>query len=184
MSAAAAHIRAVLEFWFAPGMEKRWFASDPALDGEIAVHFCHDVLQALEGRLDHWAEDADGALALILLLDQFPRNLFRRTPQAFAGDEPARAVARKAVERGWDGQVAPARRTFFYLPFEHSEVLEDQLLCVSLFEKAGDADGLLWAGKHLEIIRRFGRFPHRNAALGRESTAEELEFLKMPGSSF
>lgn len=140
---------------------------------------------ALAGRLDAWAESIDGALALVIALDQFPRNMFRGTPRAFAADAKAREIADQAISRGFDRVLLPPKRGFLYLPFEHSEKLEDQKRCVALFEAAGDdADGLLWAVKHLRIIERFGRFPHRNRILGRESTPEEIEFLTQPDSSF
>jgi uncharacterized protein (DUF924 family) len=174
----------VLGFWFAPGGEDRWFKPDPAFDTEIGTHFAHLVEAALAGRLDGWAATPDGALALCLLLDQFPRNIWRGTPRAFACDALARAVATAAVAAGHDRAVPKARRHFFYLPFEHSEDLADQERCLTLMGPLDYPDLADWSRRHRDVIARFGRFPHRNAILGRESTAEEIEFLQQPGSSF
>lgn len=183
--AAADRIDALLDFWFAPGMEKRWFAADAALDRELAERFGDDLMRAARGETDHWVDSADGALALVLLLDQVPRNIFRGKAQAFAFDSHALAIAEAAILRGHDRSLPVLRRRFLYLPFEHSESLPDQEYCVSLFENAGDdPEGLDFARKHRDVIRRFGRFPHRNAALERETTPEEEEFLKQPGSGF
>lgn len=170
---------ALLEFWFAPGMEARWFAADPQFDRRLAERFGADLAQAAKGELDHWIEDADGALALVILLDQLPRNVFRGKPHAYALDSRALAMAEAAILRGHDRTLPPRRRTFLYLPFEHSESLRDQDYCVSLFRQAGDdPKGLDWAIRHRDVIARFGRFPHRNAVLERETTPEEAEFLK------
>lgn len=178
-------IAALLDFWFAPGMETRWFANDEALDRELALQFSEDLAKAAAGALDPWIETADGALALVILLDQLPRNIFRGKAHAFALDSRALAMAEAAILRGHDRALPPMRRRFLYLPFEHSESLSDQTYAVKLFEQAGDdAEGLDWARKHRDVIRRFGRFPHRNAALGRETTPEEEAFLKQPGSAF
>ena len=170
----------VLDFWF--GQErKRWFEKNPAFDEEIRARFLPLYEKALQGALEDWTGDARGCLALVILLDQFPRNMFRGTARAFAGDERARACARRILEQGWDKAMTPDERTFAYLPFEHSESIEDQELSLQLFEGNPNHE---WARKHWQIIRRFGRFPHRNAALGRPSTPEEIEFLKEPGSGF
>lgn len=178
-------IAAIVDFWFAPGMEKRWFATDAALDGELAERFGSDLTEAAGGALDHWVDSADGALALVILLDQVPRNVFRGKYQAFAFDSHALAIAEAALLRGHDRALDPIRRRFLYLPFEHSESLADQRHCVRLFEQAGDdAEGLDYARRHLAVIERFGRFPHRNEALERETTPEEEEFLKQPDSRF
>lgn len=176
---------ALLDFWFAPGMEQRWFAADPELDRELAVTFGADLAQAAAGALDPWVDSPEGALALVILLDQLPRNIFRGKAHAFSLDSRALAMAEAAILRGHDRALAPLSRRFLYLPFEHSESLRDQAYGVSLFEQAGDdPEGLDYARKHLEVIRRFGRFPHRNEALGRETTPEEEAFLKQPGSRF
>ncbi|MBN9062976.1 MAG: hypothetical protein BGP06_09115 [Rhizobiales bacterium 65-9] len=167
----------VLDFWRKAGREK-WFGKDAAFDAEIRARFGGLVDQAASGALDAWAKDAEGALALLILLDQFPRNIFRNSPRAFAADPHARRIADIALERGFDKSVEPDMRGFFYLPFMHSENLEDQERCIRLYEKAGDDSGLDYARIHRDIVARFGRFPHRNPALGRPMTAEEEEFLK------
>ena len=170
----------VVAFWIEAG-PKRWFAKDAAFDALIRDRF-EALHHAAAGReLDGWAQTADGALALLLLLDQFPRNLYRGSAHAFATDPLARKVAREAVEHGFDTAVAPALRQFFYLPFEHSEDLGDQDHAVALSMTSGDAHLLKWARIHRDIIRRFGRFPHRNAALARTTTPEEQAFLSAGG---
>lgn len=166
----------VVSFWQGAGRE-RWFAKDDAFDREVALRLGSLQADAAEGRLEAWAHDPLGSLALVLLLDQVPRNLFRGTARAFATDGTARAIATRALAAGWDRQVPGALRPFFFLPFMHSEDLGDQDRCVALYQAAGDEDGLKWAREHRDIIARFGRFPHRNAALGRAMTPEEAEFL-------
>jgi uncharacterized protein (DUF924 family) len=183
----------VLLFWFGPPGErgtaqKRWFVKSEAFDREIRSRFLPLYEAAAAGKLAHLKESAADCLALIVLLDQFPRNMFRGTPRAFASDPLALDTARHAVARGFDGALLPVERTFVYLPFEHSEALADQLKSCEL-TKPLDAytetnDIYRYAVLHRDIIRRFGRFPHRNAILGRASTPEEIEFLKGPGSSF
>jgi uncharacterized protein (DUF924 family) len=170
----------VVAFWRDAGAE-RWFKKDAAFDDEIRRRFLASYEAAFAGKLDTWEQSAEGALALLILLDQFPRNMFRGQARAFASDALARAVAAGAIVRGFDSQVAPAMRTFFYVPFEHSEDLADQERCIALYKAAGDADGLKWAELHADIIRRFGRFPHRNAALGRATTMAEQKFLDEGG---
>lgn len=174
--------QAVLDFWFR-GEEprKEWFQKDPAFDAEIARRFLalHEVAAA--GGLADWRRSPGDCLALIILLDQFPRNMFRGTAKAFATDAMALDAAKHAVDTGLDRSMSEVERTFAYLPFEHSENLADQERALELF--AGNPN-FEWARKHWEIVRRFGRFPHRNAILGRESTAAEIEFLKQPGSGF
>ncbi len=175
----------VLGFWFGPGMAARWFASDPAFDAEVKARLGQAAETAARGELDHWGETPEGALALVLLLDQVPRNLHRGDTRAFDGDAAARAVTRRAIEAGFDRELDQAQRLFLYLPLEHSESLSDQEDCCRLIEELTDnPDWADYARQHREIIARFGRFPHRNAILGRESTAEEMDFLKEPGSSF
>ncbi|HSD61288.1 MAG TPA: DUF924 family protein [Burkholderiales bacterium] len=182
---------AVLEFWFGPApgeRRKNWFAKDPGFDREIRDAFLEDYRRARSGALDGWREAPESCLALVLLLDQFPRNMFRGAPEAFAGDAQALAAARHAVVRSFDAGMAPERRLFLYLPFEHSEHLEDQRESLRLMEIVRGRPGLEgvfeYAECHLRVIERFGRFPHRNAILGRPSTPEELEFLAQPCSSF
>jgi uncharacterized protein (DUF924 family) len=185
----------LLEFWFgAPDDPARdrwrsvWFKTDPAFDAALCERFGADQERAAAGDYDGWIVAPDTALALVLLLDQLPRNLYRGTAAAYATDAKARQMARAALERGHDQVLAPVRRLFLYLPFEHSEDLADQALSVRLFEAlppVPGADEILWyVQRHYEIIARFGRFPHRNATLGRASTAAELDFLKEPRSGF
>ncbi|HEX6012488.1 MAG TPA: DUF924 family protein [Geminicoccaceae bacterium] len=174
----------VLSFWFAPDGRERWFEPDPAFDAEIARRFAPMVGDAAAGRLDAFAGEPRGALALCVLLDQFPRSIWRGTPRAFAQDEAARRVADRAVAAGLDRDLPPEQRLFLYLPFEHSESLADQERSVALMAGLGDAEWLDYAVRHRDVIARFGRFPHRNAVLGRESTPEEAAFLAEPGSSF
>lgn len=170
----------VVMFWIKAG-PKAWFKKSPRFDAEIRERFEALHHAAARGELDGWAATADGALALVLLLDQFPRNLYRGSPHAFATDPLARRIARTAVDRGFDAQVAPELRQFFYLPFEHSEHPADQAHSVALCAASGDAELLKWAEIHRDIITRFGRFPHRNASLGRATTEEEQAFLEGGG---
>lgn len=170
----------IVMFWRDAGPE-RWFNKDAAFDEEIRQRFLTSYEAASEGKLSAWEDSAEGALALLILLDQFPRSMFRGSARAFAADPLARAVAAGALVRGFDAQVPSDMRAFFYLPFEHSEDLADQERAVALFKASGDADGLKWAELHADIIRRFGRFPHRNAVLGRETTAAEQVFLEGGG---
>ncbi len=166
----------VLAYWRALG-PKRWFVKDTAVDAEIRDRFQNLYGAALAGSLGHWDDDASSALAHIIVLDQFPRNMFRGSAAAFAADPLARAAAGRAIERGFDRQAAKAERPFFYLPYMHSEALADQERCCDLCRAAGDKGTLKYAELHLDIIRRFGRFPHRNAVLGRGTTPEEQAFL-------
>jgi len=186
----------VLDFWFgklgdADHLQTResWFRKDDAFDALIAQRFGALIDAALLGELAPWAAQPLSALAQIVVLDQFTRNTRRGTAGMFAGDTQALATARALVERGDDLRLAGVQRQFVYLPFEHAEALADQLECLRLFEQLARDEpalaGLLdWARKHHDVVARFGRFPHRNAALGRESTAEETEYLKQPGSGF
>jgi len=175
--ARAASSTEVLEFWFDERVRPLWFTPTPAFDREVRERFEATWLAAQDHRLEAWEASAEGALALVVVLDQFPLNMFRGQPQAFATEAMARAVANRAIAEGLDNRVGENRRGFLYLPFMHSESLADQDRCVSLYEGAGLTDGLHWAHHHRDIVRRFGRFPHRNAILGRESTDEEREWL-------
>ena len=170
----------VLAFWRAAG-PKKWFTKSAAFDAEISARFLSTYQAAAAGTLAAWEADAEGALALVIVLDQFPRNMFRGNARAFAADPLARAVADRAIVRGFDQETKSSLRGFFYLPFEHSENLADQERCVALARATGDADALKWADIHADIIRRFGRFPHRNAILGRTTTAAEQAFLDEGG---
>ena len=170
----------VVAFWREAGPEL-WFNKDAAFDAEIRRRFLATYEVAAAGQLTAWEATAEGALALLILLDQFPRNMFRGSARAFAADPLARAIAAGALIRGFDAQVPANMRTFFYLPFEHSEDMADQERCIALYKAAGDAENLKWAELHADIIRRFGRFPHRNEVLGRASTPEEQAFLASGG---
>jgi uncharacterized protein (DUF924 family) len=170
----------VVAFWQAAG-PTRWFAKDATFDGEVHDRFLATYEGAVADRLAHWETSPEGALALLIVTDQFPRNMFRDSARTYAADPLARAVADRALARGFDRQAPPALRTFFYLPFMHSEVLADQERCVALYRALGDPGSLKWAEDHADIIRRFGRFPHRNRVLGRASTAEEESFLQSGG---
>jgi len=185
----------VLDFWFgAPGSPERgkprnvWFKKSEAFDRELRHRFLARHESAAAGTLAAWDETPLSLLALIIVLDQFPRNMFREEARAFATDAAALAAAQRMVERTWDHDLKPLERSFSYLPFEHAEDLAQQQRSVALFERlaadSGLADPLTWAQKHYDVIARFGRFPHRNQVLGRISTPEEIEFLKQAGSSF
>lgn len=165
----------VLAFWREAGRDK-WFTQDDAFDADIREKFLATYEAAAAGKLDAWEADAEGTLALLIVLDQFPRNMFRGSVRCYATDSRARAVAHRALKRGCDQDVPEAERGFFFLPFMHSEDMADQQRCVALYREAGDAD-VTYAERHADIIRRFGRFPHRNALLGRPTTPEEQEFL-------
>ena len=166
----------VLAFWHTAGPDK-WFEKDTAFDDDIRARFLATYEAAAAGKLSSWELTAEGALALTIVLDQFPRNMFRGDPRTYAADPLALAVAQRALARGFDRSMALSDRQFLYLPFEHSETLADQERCCALFRATGDADLLKWAELHADIIRRFGRFPHRNAVLGRATTPEEQAFL-------
>jgi uncharacterized protein (DUF924 family) len=176
----------VLEFWFDPAPDaaqrnQRWFGKDPAFDAEIRRRFLALYEEAAAGRLGGWTRTPRECLALVILLDQFPRNMFRAEAKAFATDASARVAARALLPRA--AELSPDERLFACLPFEHSEALDDQRLACELCAPLG-AELLRYAQRHLEIIERFGRFPHRNEILGRASTPEEVEFLRQPGSGF
>lgn len=181
----------VKEFWFgAPDdpeygkSRKYWFVKDESFDASVRTRFAEWIDAARAGAFDHLAKTAGGTVALMVLLDQFPRNAFRGDPRSFSSDAKALSIAKGAVAQDVDQDVPSFMRTFIYLPFMHSENLEDQERALELFARLEGGDGLEWAKKHHEIIERFGRFPHRNIILGRQSSAEELAFLEQPGSSF
>lgn len=193
----------VLEFWFGadragalrdPLRSRLWWRKDTTTDTDIRARFDTWVAAALAGRLHHWADEPDGLLALVLLADQFTRNIHRDTPVAFAGDPLALVWCRQGIARGDDERLSAAERAFLYMPLEHSEILADQDECVARFERlvaesAAAERGALagmrdYARRHRAVIARFGRFPHRNAIFGRASTAAELDFLQTPGSRF
>lgn len=186
----------IVEFWFGSDLAawqlERWFRPDAAFDAACRDRFGALLVPARDGVFDTWAGTPEGAVALLLLLDQFPRNLHRGTSEAFASDAHARAVARRAVLRDRHDLALPCTaRCFLYLPFEHAEDAADQDLSVALFEglrddpvHAAPGGSIAYAWAHRAVIRRFGRFPHRNAALGRESTAAERAYLAEPGAGF
>lgn len=179
----------VMRYWFANGeRDPRWFEKDEAFDSEIRARFLPLHEQGAAGALDAWKEEPGDCLALIVLLDQFPRNMFRGTPRAFATDARALEAALHAVARKYDRKMTPSQRMFIYLPFEHSESIEDQEISCRLNEPLAafpaTHDVYRYAVRHREIVARFGRFPHRNAILSRPSTPAEIEFLKQPGSGF
>jgi uncharacterized protein (DUF924 family) len=169
----------VLAFWRAGGPD-RWFKKDDAFDADIRRRFLETYEAAAASQLSDWEATPEGALALTIVLDQFPRNMFRDSARAYAADPLARAVADRAMARGFDEKLDAAERTFFHLPCMHSESLADQERCIALSRAVGP-DALKWAELHADIIRRFGRFPHRNAVLGRATTAEEQAFLDAGG---
>jgi len=176
----------ILGFWFAPGRQDQWFDGGEAFDAEVRRVLLPHLQAALAGKYESWRREPAGCLALVLLLDQVPRNVYRGTPRAFITDPAARVVTRHALAEGFDQALATtAERMFLYMPLEHSENLKDQQDCVRLVAGLdGAAEFLSYAERHRDVIARFGRFPHRNAILGRESTEEEIEFLKQPNSSF
>lgn len=184
MSAPVPSTEAVLSFWQAAGREK-WFGGGPAFDEEVRAALLPAYEAAAESALDSWQGTAPGALARIILLDQVPRNVFRGTPQAFATDAMALAAAEKAVDRGFDADpsIPEALRSFFYLPFMHAEDPAAQARCVALYKALGQEEGVRYALIHQECIERFGRFPHRNAILGRATTPEEADYLANGGFS-
>lgn len=174
----------VLSFWYSDTARKHWFVRSDDFDASLrdTLGPLHD--RAVAGELDDWAATPRGALALVILLDQAPRNMFRGSPRSFASDAAALRQANAALAASHDKQLAEDERIFLYLPLEHSEDLADQDRCVELCSALAQPMWRDYAVKHRDIIARFGRFPHRNAVLGRESTPEEIEFLKQPGSSF
>ena len=168
----------VLDFWFRELTYEDWFTGSAELDERVRTRFLA-LYERLKAGFDEKAVgDARTALAAILVFDQFPRNMFRGQAVAFATDDLAAGIARLAVERGWDREGEPAARPFYYMPFMHSEILADQERCVDLFRAMGEGEGLKYAIEHRDIVARFGRFPHRNRPLGRESTADEIGFMK------
>ena len=166
----------VLAFWRTAGPDK-WFEKDTAFDESIRARFRETYDAAAAAQLSGWEHTAEGALALTIVLDQFPRNMFRGEAQAFSSDTKARDVATRAIARGADTRIDPRLVEFLYMPLMHSEQLADQLRCVELFRKSGNTNNLKYAEDHADIVRRFGRFPHRNPVLGRATTPEEQAFL-------
>ncbi len=174
----------VLAFWFDGLMPEQWFARSDGLDREIGERFGELRDAVLTGGAEGWRDDPRRLLAAVILLDQFSRNVHRGTPEAFAADPLAQELARLAVERGWDRAMTPEQRQFLYLPFEHAEDPELQAMSLRCFEDLGLAQPLEYARQHAEVIARYGRYPSRNAALGRVSTPEEEEYLAQPGAGW
>jgi uncharacterized protein (DUF924 family) len=174
----------IINFWFTEIQPAQRFKKDPAFDRLCTERFSGIHLRACACELHRWRETAPGALAEIIVLDQFSRNIFRDRPQAFAADSLALALAQEMVSRGQDRELPPEQRAFVYMPYMHSESRKIHELAVDLFQQPGLEDNYRFELKHKEIIDRFGRYPHRNEILGRQSTREELEFLQQPGSRF
>ena len=172
----------ILAFWRDAGPD-RWYTPDGAFDAEVRRRFLDLWQEAAAGELSSWEAGDDGLLALIIVLDQFPRNMFRGKAETYASDARAREIARRAIAAGVDARIDASLREFLYLPFMHSEELPDQLRCIELSQKAGLAESAKWAEHHADIIRRFGRFPHRNRLLGRATTPEEQAYLDGGGFS-
>lgn len=172
----------VVNFWLSQD-EKTWFTADPGFDAEVLSRFAELVEQAKSGALDDWADDPQGALALVILLDQMTRNIYRDSPDMFAADDKALSLAKRAIARGFDMDLPKEKRRWLYMPFMHSEDMADQERSVELFARSEISDSLPFAEEHADIIRRFGRFPHRNAILGRQTTPAEAAFLAGGGFS-
>ena len=173
----------IINFWLQAGPQI-WFKKDDAFDQSVKEKFQTLPDQIIEGQYDHWQTNPNGMLASVIALDQFPRNIHRDTARAFAYDEAARKYAKTAIDQQWDQQVRGELKAFFYLPFMHSEDINDQQYCQDIYNKAGDEDWADYARRHMELIEKYGRFPHRNAILGRKSTPEELAYLNTEGAGF
>ena len=167
----------IIDFWFSTATRKLWFNSTPEFDQELRDRFEAVWQQACRGELDHWMESAEGCLALVIILDQFPLNMFRNTAQSFASEAQSRSIAASAIERGFDQSLPLEQVAFLYMPYMHSEDLQDQDRALVLFDKPGLDSNLRFARHHRDIVARFGRFPHRNEELGRTSSAAETEYL-------
>lgn len=174
----------ILRFWFKEIKPEQQFEKDPEFDALIRERFGETYAAAASGALDHWEAEPGSCLALVILLDQFSRNMFRDTARMYESDEKVLAIAKRAVADGGYKNLPQDQQRFLFLPFEHSENLEDQHTSMALMDTLDDKKNLEYARKHLVIVERFGRFPHRNEILGRESSADEIEFLKQPDSSF
>ncbi len=170
-------IDSILDFWFSDEMTKQWFNSTPELDLKIKLNFEEIYQSAVDGKLDHWQTSPLGCLALILLFDQFPLNMYRGEKQCFATESRSREVAASAINNGFDAELSDQQKIFFYMPYMHSEDLKDQVKGIELYTKAGLKENLRFAKHHHDIVERFGRFPHRNKILGRTNTPEEAAYL-------
>jgi len=167
----------ILTFWFSDKVEPLWFNSTPEFDSELKEQFEELYVAALAGNLSDWQNSAEGSVALVVILDQFPLNMYRGSPESFGGEAKAREIAKDAINKGFDSQINDVQKAFLYMPLMHSENIDDQDLSVSLFEAAGLKENLRFAKHHRDIVKRFGRFPHRNKILGRTSSQAELEYL-------
>lgn len=176
--------REIIKFWFEEISQTQWWKKDVEFDELIASRFSEVHGQASRCELNSWRDTAEGRLAEIIVLDQFSRNIYRNSPLSFATDSLALALSQEAIRTGADKEVAEGMRSFFYMPFMHSESVAIHKEAVSLYEAYGNEGNLTFELRHKAIIDRFGRYPHRNEILGRDSTAEEVEFLSQPGSSF
>lgn len=176
--------REIVDFWFLEEVAKDHFNKNPELDKKIRDKYLSTYIKASKGELEDWMNKPEGYLALVIVLDQFPRNMFRESPKAFESDEYALFIAKNAIEKGLDKKLTAPQRTFLYMPFMHSENLMVQKESVKIFKDLGREINYKYAVKHLEVIEKYGRFPHRNEVLGRESTPEELEYLSKPGAGF
>jgi uncharacterized protein (DUF924 family) len=168
----------IITFWFSEPVKRLWYSTNPAFERLLRVNYLNLYRAACNHALDHWGEEAEGSLALTIILDQFPLHMFRDEEESFENEESARAIARNAINKGQDNELKKFQKGFIYTPFMHSESMEDQLYAIKLFEDAELIEHLKYAQQHHDIIKRFGRFPQRNRALGRISTTEEKEYLK------
>ena len=178
------NFQAIIDFWFSELDHSQWYKKDSALDQEIVARFSEIHARAVAGELWAWRCEPEGSLAEVIILDQFSRNMFRGDPRSFAFDPLALALAQTAIDKEQDEALEPEKRCFLYMPFMHSESLAVHEQAVTLFTKLGNANNLDYEDKHKAIIEQYGRYPHRNELLGRESTEAEKEFLTKPGSSF
>jgi uncharacterized protein (DUF924 family) len=172
----------ILDYWYSPRLSKHWFSSTPELDAEITDRYQSLWEQAAAGALDDWMDTPEGSLALAIILDQFPLNMFRGQAKSFSTEARAIAIAKHAIDSAFDRRLDKDRLAFLYMPLMHSENLADQDMSVKLFGEAGLIDNHRFAEHHRDIVRRFGRFPHRNGILGRASTAAELQYLASEGA--
>lgn len=168
----------IIDYWYSERLRRHWFSSTPELDAEIVNNYEPVWESARNGELDAWKGSPEGCLALVIILDQFPLNMFRGTAKAFSTERMAVEAAMHAIENQFDKQIAKDKLAFLFMPLMHSELLEEQDLSVRLFSESGLTENLKFANHHRELIRKFGRFPHRNKILGRESTEEEIAYLQ------
>ena len=171
-------INEIISFWFSDEVQPLWFKSTDEFDDLLCQRYKATWELACAGNYDHWQLEANGALALVIVLDQFPLNMFRQDKRQYSTESHARKIAEYAIQQGLDNQLTDQQKAFIYLPYMHSESLDDQNLAVSLYERAGLESNLGFAKHHRDVVKQFGRFPHRNIALGRESTEQEIEYLK------